>query len=132
MARSPRHAPSSPLVDPAFEAALAAHAAQRDALLASVRVFAERLTTRVVSHSDGSFSVMFGDPVGHGLMMSGPGLAELSVELRHSPKDSSALRFLPRTFALGPDADLDLVEAQGRALLEAVAFARVLWALAHA
>ena len=120
------------------DAAADAYVAAREELLRRAQAIAEKLHPgRVHTHSIGDcFSVMFGANDAPRLSFSGPGVVELCVELttwsRMSGSDEfdpPALRFLPRAYSLSSSDGIDGAEAQGRALIEAAAFARTLLAL---
>ncbi len=113
-------------------AAADAYVAAREDLLRRAQAIAEKLHPgRVYSHSIGDcFSVMFGDPAAPRLIV------EMTVELttRSRASDSNnfdppSLRFLPRVGALSCSEGIDGAEAQGRALIDAAAFARTILAL---
>lgn len=124
------------------EAEHEAHCAAREALITKARGLAEAIRPgRVVvyDHDFNHFAVMFGDPSAPRCSFAGPGIVELSVDLAHWSfrSDSAnatdltppALRFTPRCYSLGSSDGIDGCEAQGRALIEAAAFARMLQAL---
>ena len=120
------------------DAAADAYVAAREDLLRRAQAIAERLHPgRVFLHSIGDcFSVMFGANDAPRLSFAGPGVVEMCVELttwsRASDSndfDPPALRFLPRAYSLSCSDGIDGAEAQGRALIEAAAFARTLTAL---
>ena len=120
------------------EAAADAYVAAREDLLRRAQAIAERLHPgRVFLHSIGDcFSVMFGANDAPRLSFAGPGVVEMTVELTtwSRPEGSNdfgppSLRFLPRAYSLSCSDGIDGAEAQGRALIEAAAFARTLTAL---
>ena len=130
------------------DAAADAYVAAREDLLSRAQTIAERLHPgRVFLHSMApygwrteprlaGFSVMFGANDAPRLSFAGPGVVEMCVELtmwsRASGSDNfdpPALRFLPRAYSLSCSDGIDGAEAQGRALIEAAAFARTLTAL---
>ena len=119
-------------------AAADAYVAAREDLLRRAQAIAEKLHPgRVYGHSIGEcFSVMFGDPAAPRLSFAGPGVVEMTVELttRSRASDSNdfdppSLRFLPRAYSLSCSEGIDGAEAQGRALIDAAAFARTILAL---
>ena len=113
-------------------AATDAYVAAREDLLRRAQAIAEKLHPgRVYGHSIGEcFSVMFGDPAAPRLVV------EMTVELttRSRASDSNdfdppSLRFLPRAYSLSCSEGIDGAEAQGRALIDAAAFARTILTL---
>jgi hypothetical protein len=119
-------------------AAADAHVAAREDLLRRAQSIAEKLHAgRVYSHSIGDcFSIMFGDSGAPRLSFAGGGIVEMCVELNTFSRapgsdefDPPSLRFLPRAYSLSCSEGIDGAEAQGRALIEAAAFARTLLAL---
>lgn len=120
------------------DAAADAYVAAREDLLCRAQAIAEKLHPgRVHLHSVGDcFSVMFGDNNAPRLSFAGPGVVELCVELTTWSRMQDliefappSLRFLPRAYSLSCSDGIDGAEAQGRALLDAAAFARTLIAL---
>jgi hypothetical protein len=145
--RTTRPAPAPIVLTPEqIEAATArekrysAHQAAREDLINRAHALAEKLhpgrVTRWPGHAREDFSVMFGDPNVRCFGYSGGGIVEMCVELvtwsRVPGSDEfapPALRFRPRSYSLDADDGIDGCEAQGRALVEAAAFARALLAL---
>lgn len=120
------------------DAAADAYVAAREDLLRRAQSIAEKLRPgRVYLHSIGDcFSVMFGDNNAPRLSFAGSGVVEMCVELTTWSRVADsiefappALRFLPRAYSLSCSDGIDGAEAQGRALLDAAAFARTLLAL---
>lgn len=120
------------------DAAADAYVAAREDLLRRAQTIAEKLHPgRVFLHSIGDcFSVMFGDNNAPRLSFPWPGVVEMCVELTTWSRlaDSHefsppALRFVPRAHSLSCSDGVDGAEAQGRALIDAAAFARTLTAL---
>jgi hypothetical protein len=125
----------------AREASTEAYLARRYALIAAAYAIAQKLAPGRVTHYGeiermDDFCVMFGPATAERTMLAGPGVLQLDVGLSswsRLPESDEfppvSLEFRPRAYSLGSETTMDACEAQGRAMLDAAAFARVLVAM---